>query len=77
MDVDSVLQRLDRLTQDEAHTTTAEIFKVIHGLVQNVNGVMDGNPTCPSHRPLSIERHYLDGKQSVDGIRQALGMFCR
>ena len=41
-DIEVVLQRLDRLTQDEAYTTAVEIFKVIHGLVQNVNGVMDG-----------------------------------
>jgi len=41
-DIEAVLQRLDRLTQDEAHTTAAEIFNVIHGLIQNVNGVMDG-----------------------------------
>ena len=72
-----MLQRLDRLTQDEAHTTAAEIFKVIHGLVQNVNGVMDGAQTRSSHRPLSFDPPSLDGKQSVDGIRQALGMFCR
>ena len=42
MDIEAVLQRLDQLTQDEVHTTAAEIFKVIHGLIQNVNGVMDG-----------------------------------
>jgi len=42
-DTEAVLQRLDRLTQDEAHTTAAEVFKVILGLVQNVNEVMDGN----------------------------------
>jgi hypothetical protein len=45
-----VLRRLDRLTEDEAQTTATEIFKVIHGLVQNMNVVMEGkqmgyNPT--------------------------------
>jgi len=34
--------RLDRLTEDEARMTTAEIFKVIYGLVQDMNVVTDG-----------------------------------
>ena len=41
-DVEVVLQRLDRLTQDEARTTAAEILKVLYGLVQIMNVVMDG-----------------------------------
>jgi hypothetical protein len=40
-DVEAVLQRLDRLTQDEARTTAAEILKVVHSLVQNANVVTD------------------------------------
>jgi len=34
--------RLDRLTEDEARVTAAEILKVIYGLVQNINVVTDG-----------------------------------
>jgi len=34
--------RLDRLTEDEARVTAAEILRVIYGLVQNMNVVMDG-----------------------------------
>jgi hypothetical protein len=41
-DVDAVLQRLDRLTQDEARTTAAQTLEVVYGLVQNVRAVMDG-----------------------------------
>jgi hypothetical protein len=41
-DIEAVLQRVDRLTQDVAQSAVAEIFKVIHGLLQNVNGAMDG-----------------------------------
>jgi hypothetical protein len=37
-DVEAVLQRLDRLTQDEARTTAAEILKVVYGLVQDMSG---------------------------------------
>jgi hypothetical protein len=36
-DVQAVLQRLDRLTLDEARTTAAEILKVVYGLVQDMS----------------------------------------
>jgi hypothetical protein len=41
-DVETVLQRIDRLTQDEARITAAEILNVIHGLVQGMRVVMEG-----------------------------------
>ena len=41
-DVEAILQRLDRLTQDEARTTAAQSLEVIYGLVQNMSMVMDG-----------------------------------
>jgi hypothetical protein len=41
-DVEAVLQRLDRLTQDEARTTAAEALGVVHGLVKNMRVVIDG-----------------------------------
>ena len=40
--VESALKRLDRLTQDEARATAAQILEVVYGLVQNMNVVMDG-----------------------------------
>ena len=40
--MEAVVQRLDRLTQDEARQTAAEILKVVHGLVKNMKVVMDG-----------------------------------
>ena len=40
-DVEAVLQRLDRLTQDEARMTAAQTLGVIYGLVQNMRGFMD------------------------------------
>ena len=46
-DVEAVLQKLDRLTQDEARATAAEILKVVYGLVQNINVVMEGGLMCP------------------------------
>jgi len=49
-DAELVLQRLDRLTLDEARTAGAEILKVVHGLVQDMS--KQTNCTCLS---LAIE----------------------
>jgi hypothetical protein len=38
--VEAVLQRLDRLTLQEARMTTLQIFGIIYGLVQNMTTVM-------------------------------------
>ena len=40
-DVEAVLQRLDRLTQDEARITTTQTLEVIHGLIKNMRIIMD------------------------------------
>jgi len=40
-DVEDVLQRLDRLTQDEARTTAAQTLKVVYDLVENMKTTMD------------------------------------
>ena len=41
-EVESALQRLDRLTHDETRTTAAQTLEVVYGLVQNMRVVMDG-----------------------------------
>ncbi len=41
-EVEAVLQRLDRLTQDEARMTVAQTLGVVHELINNVKVVMDG-----------------------------------
>ena len=41
-DVEAVLQRLDRLTEDEAQTTAAQSLEVVHNLVQSMTVIMDG-----------------------------------
>jgi hypothetical protein len=41
-DVEAVLQRLDRLTLDEARITGAQTLEVVYGLIQNMRVVMDG-----------------------------------
>ena len=41
-EIEAVLQRLDRLTLDEARMTGAQTLQVIHGLVNNMKVVMNG-----------------------------------
>jgi hypothetical protein len=41
-EVEAVLQRLNRLTQDEARMTVAQTLCVVHGLVGNMKVVMEG-----------------------------------
>jgi hypothetical protein len=55
-EVEAVLQRLDRLTQDEARTTTAQTLEVVYGLVQNMRVVMEGEATS-SNCPSSVVEH--------------------
>jgi hypothetical protein len=40
-DIEAVLQRLDRLTMDEARMTVTQTLEVVYGLVNNVKSVMD------------------------------------
>jgi hypothetical protein len=41
-EIEAVLMRLDRLTQEEARMTVAQTLGVVHGLVGNVRVVMEG-----------------------------------
>ena len=41
-DIENILRRLDRLTQDEARMMEAHILEVVHGLMNNMKVVMDG-----------------------------------
>lgn len=74
--IEAVLQRLDRLTQDEAQICAGEILKVVYGLVQNMNAVIDGEQMCSDPPTISSVSLSLDGSTSVDGVREALGTFC-
>ena len=40
--VEATLQRLDRLTQEEALTTGARMLEVVHGLSDDLKVVRDG-----------------------------------
>ena len=48
-DVEAVLQRLDRLTHDEARTTAVPTLSVVHSLVQGMRAAMDGEQTHSAH----------------------------
>ena len=41
-EIETVLHRLDRLTQEEARMTVVQTLGVVHGLVGNVKVVMEG-----------------------------------
>jgi hypothetical protein len=41
-EIEAVLQKLDRLTQDEARMTVALTLNVVHGLVGSMKAVMEG-----------------------------------
>jgi hypothetical protein len=41
-EIERVLQRLDRLTQEEARATVAQTFGAVYGLVGNMKVVMEG-----------------------------------
>lgn len=43
-EVNAMLQRLNRLTQDEPRTTAVQILEVVYCLVQNITVIVDGEP---------------------------------
>jgi hypothetical protein len=71
-EIDGVLQRLDRLTLDEARVAVAQTLGVVHGLVGNMKVVMEGAVWYDCSQQFSD--FVLDGKASTDSIRQDLGM---
>ena len=46
-EIEAVLQRLDRLTQEEGRMTVAQTLEVVHGLMNNVKVVMNGAQSMP------------------------------
>jgi hypothetical protein len=57
-EIETVLQRLDRLTQDEARMTVAQTLGVVHGLVANVKTVIEGAPYL--HNRSRISEYLFD-----------------
>ena len=46
-EIEAVLQRHDRLTQDEGRMTVAQTLEVVHGLMNNVKIVMNIRKNLP------------------------------
>ena len=44
-DTEAVLQKLDRLAQDESRTTAAQSLQAIYSLFKNMRVIMDGMKT--------------------------------
>ena len=77
-DIEAILQRLDRFTQDAAQDETwTTAARILDGPVQNMRGVMDGEQAHPSTIPPSLDPFHLQGNTSANSDREALGMFCR
>jgi hypothetical protein len=75
-EIEAILQRLDRLTLDEARATGAQTLEVVYGLVQYRRLVMDGEEIVPSvlaARCWTLRSLDLDEKASTNSIRMALG----
>ncbi|KAF8269014.1 hypothetical protein EI94DRAFT_1699825 [Lactarius quietus] len=47
-EIETILRRLDRLTQEEARMTITQTLAVVHGLLNNMKVVMDGGETSTS-----------------------------
>jgi hypothetical protein len=47
-EIESILRRLDRLTQEEARMMDAQILEVVYGLMNNMKVVMNGGEASTS-----------------------------
>ena len=72
-DIESVLQRLDRLTLEESKMTGAQTLEVVHGLVKNMQVVMEGAYRPIVNMCIVLSTNPVDGKASTDDIREILG----
>ena len=45
-EIETILKRLDRLTQEESRMTVAQSLAIVHGLLNNMKAVMDGEWGC-------------------------------
>ena len=64
-DIETTLQRLDRLTLDEARATAAQTLEVVYGLVRHRRVVMEGAqvlPISPLGSLLNVDTYRLRRK---------------
>ena len=65
-EIEAVLTRLDRLTEEEARMTVTQTLGVVHGLVGNVRVVMEG-ARCLDDRLLILLDACSIRWQGIDG----------
>ena len=55
-EIEIILRRLDRLTQDEARMTEVHVLEIVHGLMNNMKVVMDGerSSSVDSEHPIRL-----------------------
>ena len=76
-EIESILKRLDRLTQEEARMTAAQTLAVVHSLLDNMKVVMDGESSCLANQKHLIRLLSVGGEASTKAIRQTLGTYCQ
>ena len=57
-DIEAVLQRLDRLTQEEALITAAQTLDVVYGLFQSMRVVIDGKQIYLACQPKAVDQTF-------------------
>ena len=45
-EIETIVRRLDQLTQEESRMTVAQTLAIVHGLLNNMKVVMDGERCC-------------------------------
>ena len=53
-----MLERLDRLTREEAQTTATQTLELVYGLVKNIKVVMEGARGLLASSPCFIDRRF-------------------
>ncbi|KAH9037520.1 hypothetical protein EDB85DRAFT_2142480 [Lactarius pseudohatsudake] len=80
-DIEDALQKLDRLTQEEARMATAEVLRVTHGVDDKVKGVgfqvegvnkgvqdVDGKVECVDERVQGVDERVQGVDERVQGV---------
>jgi hypothetical protein len=70
-DVEAVLERLDRLTREEAQTTATQTLELVYGLVKNIKLVLEGRSVLMNdvHRTLVLIQQLVS---DINKSRRAL-----
>lgn len=76
-DIESILQRFDRLTLDGSTMTVAQTLGAVYALVNDMRVVMEGAYQFLTNIYTLLNANSVDEKASTDVIRQTLGEFVR